>query len=235
MTRFVASVLGLALLAIPSLAHADESAGQDSLPPPPPTIPTVKSHVRVHLDSKTPVQLESRAPGANEWSKACDAPCDRNLPLDHQYRIVDGAGGAAGKSFSLDAGMGSKVTVTHEPTSQAGRVGGTVIVVVGGGLAALSLVGVVGGGSLALTGPSCEKGSNDWCGLGQAIGVVVLIVSSAGLLLSGGIIAGGLAVRSGAAASHTQRPTAVREPTWLGPQSAASSRSGFVLPLSFSF
>ena len=69
--------------------------------------------------------------------------------------------------------MGSKVTVTHEPTSQAGRVGGTVIVVVGGELAALSLVGVVGGGSLALTGPSCGKGSNDWCGLGQAIGVVV--------------------------------------------------------------
>ena len=56
-----------------------------------------------------------------------------------------------------------------------------MIVVVGGGLAAL---GVVGGGFLALTSPSCGKGSNDWCGLGQAIGVVVLIVSSAALLLS---------------------------------------------------
>ena len=50
-----------------NVTHADESAVKDPVTPQSPTIPTVKSHVRVHLDSKTPVQLESRAPGANEW------------------------------------------------------------------------------------------------------------------------------------------------------------------------
>lgn len=235
-------VLGVVLAfvaAFPAVARADDSHDSatvdDALLAPPTTVPVVKTHVRVHLASKAPVQLESRATEMDEWSTACDAPCDRNLPLSDQYRITYGTHADPGEPFRLEGAMGSHVTVEAKPASQAGRIAGTAIAVVGGGLGALSLTGLVGGGYAVLSSPSCGEGSHDWCGLGKGIGYAVMVVSGVGLLLSGGIFAGGMALRSSAAASHSQRPSALREPTWLPPHPVSSARTGFVIPLSFAF
>jgi hypothetical protein len=267
--RLAISVLAAALLlSFPAAARADEPDDTQIGPPapsgpmlvPPVTIPVVPMSpiapiARVRIDSTIPVRLEQRAVRAGRasaWSTACDAPCDRNLPLGDEYRVLYGKDVTAGPPFRLRAEAGSKVTLTVRPASKAGEAGGVALVVVGAALGMASLAGVVVFGSIATRTPSeeaCFDGNTRgrdggiMCGFGEGVAKVLVVFSAAGMLLGGGIVAGGVALMNSSGPALTQKPAPplaafVREPTWVGPRGMPPGPSGkrpFVVPLSFSF
>jgi len=210
--------------AVSKLAHADEPDAAELAPPE--TLPT---HVLVHVESPKPVQLESRAPGQKTWAVVCGVPCDRELPLEGEYRF------AHGPTFRLNPSSGSSVLLKVHPASVSGNVGGVALVGVGAVLAVLGTAGVLlGVAAAAQPTPTCGDHSSDWCGTGPGLGKAIALFSLVPLLVGGVMIAGGASILSDSKTSTTQRPWSGREPTWVGPQSSAPKKAGFV-PLSFSF
>jgi hypothetical protein len=214
------------------LASASAARADDFTPlPAPEPLPT---HVRVHIAAPHDVRLESRAPGQSAWAAACSVPCDRELPLADEYRTVYGKGAAeAGKPFSLKPAGANAIVLKIDPPSAAGSVGGGVLIGLGSVIDLFSVVGLVGGLSLAAQDAPCSEG----CYIsGSALGTGLAVVSFVGLLLGTGVIAGGAAIMADAKGSMEQRPAAGREPTWAQPRAElAPKRAAFVTPLSFSF
>jgi hypothetical protein len=222
------------VLAFASAARADESAPDDVFLGPPEVHP---ARVRVHVKSPSPVQLEARESGAAAWAPVCGVPCDQELPLGDEYRIVYGKNGdAPGLPFRLTAtGPGGVVLKVH-PASLGAKAGGGVLIGLGAALATVGALGLFVGIAVAAQPTECRADAGDWCSSGPALGEAVALVSLVPLLVGGGIIAGGASMMAGSKASATQRPASGREPTWVGPRAAgASGRAGFVAPLSFSF
>jgi hypothetical protein len=211
---------GLALVGgsvVSTPAHADEPVATE--------LPT---HVRVHIESPKPVQLEGRAPGQKPWSVACDVPCDRELPLADEYRFGDGP------AFRLSP-MGGSVLLKVRPASVTGNAGGVVLVGVGVVLAVVGAVGVVVGlNAASQPPPTCGDQSSYLCGAGPGLGKALALLSVIPLLGGVGMAAGGATLLSDSKASTTQRPWSGREPTWVGPQSS-TSKKGLSVPLSFAF
>lgn len=223
------------VLAASTTARAEEPAANELAP-----AGTASTHVLVHLESAKPLHLESRAPGQKTWGVVCAAPCDRELPLADEYRIAYGGKGAApGQPFRLTANEKRSILLEVHPPSADGKVGGGLLI----GLGALFMVASALSGLAAIVLQPCSADhanadeatrGDGWCG-DTATFHTALLVSGAGLLAGTGSIVGGVLLIRGSTASTTQRPWAGREPTWVGPHAAASSRAGIVVPLSFSF
>ena len=228
-------ILGLAFL-FPAAAHADDlSPPTDPDLQPPATVPQ-ETNARVHIKSSSPVELWRFEKSAGSWTVACAAPCDRDLPIGDEYRVVFGGGVPAGAIFHLRSS--GAVTLAVERPSQAAKIGGTAVIVVGVGLAAVSLVGLIVGIGAA-SQPACGPQDNDWCGLGRGIGEGIALISGVGVLAGAGIIAGGAVLLSESGGGTTQKstpsPAFVREPTWVAPRAASVGKPAFLVPLSLSF
>jgi hypothetical protein len=263
--RVVVSIVTAALLlSLPTAARADgrddaeigPSAPSDPMLVPPITVPDalIAPIARVHIESTIPVRLEQRTVGrrGGAWSAACDAPCDRNLPLGDEYRVLYGKDVTPGPPFRLRSEAGGRIALTAHSVSRAAQAGGTALVVVGAALGIVSLVGVVVFGSAATRTPNqeaCRDGNTPgrdggiMCGFGQGLAAVFTLFSAVGMLAGGGIVAGGVALLADSGAGTTQKPTPpltafVREPTWVGTRGmppGPSHKPGFVVPLSFAF
>lgn len=225
-----ALAFGLALAsasAVSTSARADEPLRVTSELTPPETLPT---HVLVHVESPKPVALESRAPGEHTWTTACGMPCDRELPLADEYRFANGP------TFRLNPSSGSFVLLKVHPATAVGQAGGAALLGVGAVFAVIGAAGVlVGVAAAAQPTPTCDDHSSDWCGAGPGLGKGIALISLVPLLVGGMMVAGGASILSDSSkTSTTQRPWRGREPTWVGPQSSAPKKAGFV-PLSFSF
>jgi len=215
------------VLASASVARADDSRTDAALLAPPEAIPT---HVLVHIESPKPVQLESRGAGHPAWAAVCGVPCDKELPLADEYRF------APGPTFHLRSTAGDSVVLKVRPASLAATVGGGALVGVGAFLAVVGAVGLtVGLAAAAQPTPTCGDHSSYLCGAGPGIGKASALVSVLPLLGGAGMIAGGASVLADSKTSITQRPFSGREPTWVGPQSAAPKKAGLFVPLSFAF
>ena len=55
---------------------------------------------RVHIKSEKHVQLEIRPLQHDAWMLACDSPCDLDLPLASEYRVVYGTEAGATRDYS---------------------------------------------------------------------------------------------------------------------------------------
>jgi len=142
-------------------------------PTPVVTAPKIPSGtVRVHIEaSREDLELEMDTGGAMNWEVVCTAPCDRDLPLGHVYRI-NGSGVRKSKPFSLQAAAGSYVTLTVDHGTTAGFVGGIVLTSLGSPV-------VFVGALITLVGASLDsKYSTDVLGIGlvtTGIGAAVMV------------------------------------------------------------
>ena len=59
----------------------------------------------VHIDAPQTVVLDRKPRGGEAWVLACESPCDRDLPLASDYRVMYGteAGATRGDTFRLSA------------------------------------------------------------------------------------------------------------------------------------
>jgi hypothetical protein len=220
MKKAFAGCLLAATLASASIARADDD------------------RARVHIKSEKHVQLESRPSQHDAWLLACESPCDRDLPLANEYRVVYGPASRAthGETFRLSAAPGGSVTLTVDEGSTVQFVGGVVMAV--GGVA-LAVVGLVGVATVASAPSSSSGSSNDHtadCSIcGGGLGDLITLVSVVALVAGGGAILTGALLVNDAGPSTSQKPVFAREPTWVGPRAGAPDRRAFVVPLSFSF
>lgn len=216
----VFGVVFASVLAMPSSARAEET-------------------VRVHITSSVPVTLERHAAENGTWQLACSAPCDEELALAAEYRLIDPKRRVAGDPIRLRGAPGGEVTLTYKQTSTAAKVGGGVLVGAGSLLAAAGTLSLVEGVVLLAAAGGCGEGSGDWCGLGQAIGAFLTVVGGLGMIGGGGMILGGVTLLTGSDPSMTQRSTEkssfVREPTWTAPRAASTPGPAMFVPLSVSF
>jgi hypothetical protein len=103
------------------------------------TAPVTGPTVLVHIESTRKVVLDRRNPGEDQpWVTACESPCDVQLPLNNDYRIV-GEGIWASSEFDLDGQPGNRVVIKVNPATRFARTAG--IVVAGAGLLAV-IIGI---------------------------------------------------------------------------------------------
>ena len=123
------------------------------------------------------------------------------------------------------------------------KVGGTVLMAIGGAVGVAGLVGTIGGGYLIASSPSAadcaaqpQTDANRLCGIGRPLGAIILLPSLAVLLGGVALTVVGANVRSGAAPDTKQRAAAfVRQPTWISPEVGSAGKRGVMMPLRFSF
>ena len=127
-----ASRLSSVLLAVllPARAWADE-APADAAPACPTPAPRT-AHVTLHAEPT--VALESHAVGESHWTGVCTAPCNRELPLDADYRVSSDDLRPSG-TLRLVAAPGERVTLDVHPVSR--RTHTTGLVLLGTGLVLL--------------------------------------------------------------------------------------------------
>jgi hypothetical protein len=199
-----------------------------STPPPPPP-PMRGPLVWVHIASPKHVTLNRRLDEGADWVKACESPCDIELPIADQYEIA-GLGNGPSKDFHLQASPGQSVVLSIEPPSIGGIVLGGGLVLAGGvGLYISVLVGLTVAAVCSDPGQSC--GANPgW--VGAAI--------SGGAMAAGGIILYMSAKTDINQHESTPQPAMppqnayLRQPTWhtsIEPSLAGAGAAAFVLPI----
>ncbi len=138
------------------------------------TAPIVGPTVLLHIESSRPVTLDRRNPGEDQpWVTACESPCDVQLPLNNDYRIV-GEGIWASSEFELEGQPGQRVVVKVAPATRFARTAG--IIVASAGLLAI----IIGAYVVALaTSASCASSNiNRVCqdnSGGTTVGVVLML------------------------------------------------------------
>jgi hypothetical protein len=115
---------------LPARAWADE-APADAAPACPTPAPRT-AHVTLHAEPT--VALESHAVGESHWTGVCTAPCNRELPLDADYRVSSDDLRPSG-TLRLVAAPGERVTLDVHPVSR--RTHTTGLVLLGTGLVLL--------------------------------------------------------------------------------------------------
>lgn len=126
--RLEAAVLcSLVLLSVVRPARAKEAAAVSASDMATRAMVFMASHaapsVRVHIASKKRVRLERRDEASDPWVTACESPCDQELPLAPEYRmLVDDYGTMAGPPFRLRGERGDAVTLAVEPASDGGEI-----------------------------------------------------------------------------------------------------------------
>jgi hypothetical protein len=215
--------------------------------------------VLVHVSSPVRAALEHRTEDAAPWTFACDAPCDKELPLVDEYRVVFGGRPdpsaswlgpnerntarssqvEPGGAFRLQAMATRSLTLTLRPSSERRKRAGITLATSGVVLTALSLAGVV---YFTTKAPSkCPQGGgnggNDWAWCGsQSTDFVGMLASVAGLMAGGSLLVSGAVVGATAGPAVKQSATAfVREPTWGSSRAAPSGKPAYVPSFSFVF
>jgi hypothetical protein len=219
MKKALAGCLLASTLASASIAHADED------------------HARVHIKSAKHVQLESRASMHDAWMLACESPCDRDLPLADEYRVIHGteAGATRGDTFRLSGAPGGSVTVTVDEGSTAQFVGGLVVATGGVALAVVGMVGLAAVSSASSSSPDSNAHTADCSICGGGLRDPIAMISALALIAGGGAILTGVLLVNDAGPSTSQKPIFAREPTWTAPRAELATKRPFVVPLSFSF
>jgi hypothetical protein len=209
--RCVSTVLltGLLLLAARREASAEEPA-----PIPPATEPATS----VHVESDRTVSVESRGPAERRWTVSCESPCDSELPLSREYRIV-GHGVKRSAAFQLDGLAGSRVAIDVKTGTKLGYYSGAGLLAVGTGGALLGTL-IMLAGAMPLSGEQGGDRRREY------------LLPGAGLTVAGvaGIVGGVLMMtgnrtrvdQSTLPASSSRQP-----PTWRekGAMEAASPRT----------
>jgi hypothetical protein len=178
--------------------HIERGAAPTAVTPPPGATPMQKMPnatapmsgptVLVHIETGRPVTLDRRNPGDDQpWVTACESPCDVQLPLNNDYRIV-GEGIWASSEFELDGQPGQRVVVKVAPATRLARTAG--IVVAGAGLLAIIIgVYVVAIAAAASCSSSVSaNGCNSDNSGGVAIGVVLMLGGLVTMAVGGIII-----------------------------------------------
>jgi hypothetical protein len=147
---------------------------------PPATGPTVK----VHINSPVFASLLRRPHGGSSFLKACDAPCDMEMPVSDDYMVS--AAGSKTTPVKLAGQPGQTVIIDVDPPSDGGKIGGVVMIVLGA-------IGLIVGGSVDFVGLIAESVTTDGSsGKSSADGILI-----AGLVITGvslGLGIGGLVV-----------------------------------------
>jgi hypothetical protein len=155
------------------------------------TAPATGAKALVHIQSPRHVTLDRKNPGEDEpWVTACESPCDVELPLDNDYRIV-GSGVRPSGEFRLEGKPGERIVLEVNPSSKAVRATGIL-------LGSLGITAIVSGlylwaGMLpATSGQACTSDPRDAhpCDTARDIGRAGLIMAGAGAVLAtvGGIL-----------------------------------------------
>lgn len=174
--------------AAPAAATGTPAAATPIQKMPNSTAPMSGPTVLVHIETSRPITLDRRNPGEDQpWVTACESPCDVQLPLNNDYRIV-GEGIWASSEFELEGSAGQRVVVKVAPATRLTRTAG--IVVAGAGLLAIIIgVYVV---AIAAAASCTSFNSNGSCasdtGGGVAIGVVLMLGGLVTMAVGGIII-----------------------------------------------
>lgn len=163
--------------------------------------------VHVHIDTDDPdATLEM---SQNGWMPVCDAPCDKNLPIGASYRIA-GSGIRESKPFTLGGSPGDKIILRVDTASRGGRIGGIVLLAVGGPVALVGAVVLLTVAVIKDISPNENTSSSEVTGW-TMVGVGVA-----------GIIAGAVLLGTNGKTHAEQRAVSARggrEPTWASPSS----------------
>jgi len=163
---------------VPTVAPTATTPPVETLPPA--TGPTVK----VHINSPVLASLQRRPRGGQSFLKACDAPCDLDMPLADDYMVT--AAGGKTTAVKLAGQAGQTVIIDVDPPSDGGKIGGVIMIVVG-------IIGFSVGAVVDLVGLALE-GASDATSSGKSSADGVLI---AGLVITGvslGLGIGGIVV-----------------------------------------
>ena len=155
--------------------------------------------VLVHIDSpKHKIILSRRNPGEGEWMNACVSPCDVQMPLNNDYRIV-GSGVTGSGEFNLEGAAGQRVIIKINAGTTFGltaglatAASGLLVVIVGlyvvAGAAAVNATSNLSSclnGSLSSTSSSCRESDSS---SGTTAGLVITGLGLAAIGV-GGVIA----------------------------------------------
>lgn len=167
------------------------------------------------------VVLQTQRGGA--WEAVCESPCDRELPLDSNYRITGSSIRTSG-AFRLLAKPGEHVTLDVNAGSSAGFTGGVTMALLGGLTATVGFwgwyVALLNNATYDCTGDGyCYDGNHHvspvpWAitmGVGAAVGTVGLILAVANEKTK-------VAQQTGAPDPKKEAslaPLPERSPTWL--------------------
>jgi hypothetical protein len=179
-------------MATATLASAAPAAADDDGPLPRPIVISASSpRSRVHLEADRPARLESLDPISFQWNPVCDAPCDRELPVELQYRIA-GRDIRPSEAIQLAAMPGRAIALRANTASTGPHLTGQTMVVAGALTGGLGGVLVIGGFFAALSAGGID-GSSDHSSSATAAGDVAItgfIVLGAGALvaLTGGVV-----------------------------------------------
>lgn len=255
----------LCLLAIGAIVLAPVTAfAQDplpALPPPPPQPPAAASAsaspsaptdgaaraavatatVRVHITSDHTVFLQKKD-DAGRWADACTSPCDAELPVAAEYRVI---GHGVDRTLTLEDRPGGVMELVVKTKSSVKTTLGATGVAVGG-VAALVGLGIFANAA-SDTGFDCEHPPRNQsqyathadCVSAQAsapgrkvAGLVTMAVSA--VLVVGGIVLLVDGTSTGVEApppSAPNREAHVRLPTWTAP---VAEGAGATFPLVWS-
>jgi hypothetical protein len=135
------------------------------------TSPEERATVTVHITSPTFAELRRRPRGSGApFEFACDAPCDREMPLGDDYEII---GAGAVLPVTLASTPGETVNIDVSPPSDGKKIGGALMIASGAVVFVFgAVVGVFGmsqpfensardvwlGGALTLTGVALALG-----------------------------------------------------------------------------
>jgi len=140
--------------------------------------PMVGPRVRVRLRGTGTLYLYRKPAGASDFVKACESPCDMDVPVGDTYK-VGGSGVTTTKEFRIDqVGDGRYVEITVDGPSYVGIVGGGLMTIVGGLTAYVGLVFTLAGSSSSSSSTGEEI---------RNIGIGALLVGS-GLIALGLVI-----------------------------------------------
>jgi hypothetical protein len=145
----------------------------------PPTVLTGSVHVRMEGDNDA--VLEQDHGGA--WAVVCSATCDRDLPLEPQYRI-NGNGVRTSGAFKLQGKPGDQITLHLNTASSGGFSGGVTMALLGGLTATVGFWGMY---AALLSENSYDYGngygsSNDHSGTVAAFGITTLVGAAIGTI-----------------------------------------------------
>jgi hypothetical protein len=168
----------------PTVAPPVPTVAPTATTPPVETLPPVTGPaVKVHINSPVFASLQRRPRGGQSFLKACDAPCDLDMPLNDDYMVS--AAGAKTMPVKLAGQPGQTVIIDVDPPSDGGKVGGVIMIVVGAIGFSIGLV-------VDLVGLLVESASNATGSTSNNDGVLI-----AGLVITGvslGLGIGGIVV-----------------------------------------
>ena len=164
----------------------------------------------VHLTSVNRSFLYRRAASGGDFVLACESPCGVELPLGDSYTI-GGSGIATTKEFRLNGQPGGMLDLAVDGPNWFGIVGGGTLVLTGGVTAYVgAILGIAGGAGSTECGSTCNHSRND-----RSVGLEMLAVGAAAVV--GGLLIVYPSLKtdvSQASFENVHKDAFVRAPIW---------------------